>query len=161
MATCLKYVELNPVRAEIVDDPADYRFSTYGIWQQSGKHPYAVSFKNHMIPALRVYLKNESMKGLEVYFKERFAGICASESGGDMVEVNLAVKRANVRKKHPFLVRSRFWIDSVVLGTRTALMEHAADFWGEDRAQRKKFGRAYEEDGTEILSLRQLMVDVN
>jgi putative transposase len=29
--TCLRYIEQNPVRAHIVADPGDYRWSTYGI----------------------------------------------------------------------------------------------------------------------------------
>ena len=160
LATCLKYIELNPVRAEIVNDPAEYRFSTYGIWQQSGKHPYATSFKNHMLSALRVYLKKESMKGLEIYFQERFAVICVSEKGGDLNKVSLALKGACKNKKNPLLVRSRFWIDSVVLGSKADLKEHASIFWGDERAERKKFGRVYAEEGLEILSLRELIVDV-
>ena len=111
LATCLKYIELNPVRAEIVDDPAEYRFSTYGIWQQSGRHPYKESFKKHMIPALAIYLDKEDMKGLDLYFRERFAGIVTGEKGGDMLDVNLAIKSAS-KKKNVLLTRSRFWIDS-------------------------------------------------
>ena len=114
-----------------------------------------------MLQALRVYLKTESMKGLEIYFQERFAAICVSEKGGDALEVNVALKKAVKKKKHPLLIRSRFWIDSFVLGSRASLREHAADFWGEERAQKKKFGKAYDDEGGEILSLRQLMVDVN
>lgn len=161
LATCLKYVELNPVRADIVDDPADYHFSTYGIWQQSGSHPYKESFKKHMISALKIYLEKESLKGLENYFRERFAVICTSESGADKSEVTLAVKNVGKSRKNPLLVRSRFWIDSMVLGSRVVLEEHVADFWGDERAQRKKFGQVFEEAGVEILSMRQLMVDVN
>lgn len=29
LMTCLKYIELNPVRAGIVDDPGDYKWSTF------------------------------------------------------------------------------------------------------------------------------------
>ncbi|MCM8540223.1 MAG: hypothetical protein NE328_08090 [Lentisphaeraceae bacterium] len=161
LATCLKYIELNPVRAEIVVDPAEYRFSTYGIWQIGGKHPFAKSFEKHMVSALKIYLDYENMHGLEVYFRERFAGIVTGEKGGDMNEVNLAIKKARVKKKSPLMTRSRFWIDSMVLGSKASLKEHAANFWGNERAEKKKFGCAYEEAGIEVFSLRQLMVDVN
>ena len=160
LATCLKYIELNPVRAEIVNDPADYSFSTYGIWQKSGRHPYRKSFEKHMVLALRVYLKKQNINGLQTYFRERFAAICTRESGGDNMEVNLAVKSAN-KKKNILLIRSRFWIDSMVLGSRVALKSHAKSFWGEERAERKKYGKAYDEDGVEVFSMRQLMVDIN
>jgi len=160
LVTCIKYIDLNPVRGEIVNDPADYSFSTYGIWQKSGRHPYRKSFEKHMISALRVYLKKENMSGLQSYFRERFAAICTRESGGDNLEVNLAVKSAN-KKKNILLTRSRFWIDSMVLGSRVALKTHAKNFWGEERAEKKKFGKAYDMDGIEVLSMRQLMIDVN
>ena len=160
LATCLKYIELNPVRAEIVDDPADYSFSTYGIWQQSGRHPYRKSFETHMVSALRIYLEKENMFGLQKYFRERYTAITVREAGGNNLEVNLAVKKAN-KKKHVLLRRSRFWIDSLVLGSRVRLKTHAGSLWGEERAEKKKYGTVYEEDGIQILSMRQLMVDVN
>ena len=160
LATCLQYVELNPVRAEIVHDPADYRFCTYGVWQQRGKHPFQKSFEKHMVSALKIYLKSENIRGLQAYFRERFAGIIAGEKGGSMAEVNLAIRQAGKTKVHPLLRRSRFWIDSMVLGGKISLKEHAADFWGDERSRRKKFGRVYDEGGVEILSMRQLVVDI-
>ena len=42
--SCVKYVELNSVRAGIVEDPADYRFSSWGAWNGSGKHPFGRAF---------------------------------------------------------------------------------------------------------------------
>ena len=38
---CWKYVEMNPVRAGIVANPADYRFCSFGEWSATGKHPFA------------------------------------------------------------------------------------------------------------------------
>ena len=156
LATCLQYVELNPVRAEIVNDPADYRFCTYGIWQQKGKHPYKESFEKHLVSALKIYLDSENLKGLETYFRERFAGIIASKNREKSVDAS-----PSGNMLHPLLRRSRFWIDSLVLGGRIILKEHAADFWGEERAQKKKFGNFYKNDGVNVLSMRQLMVDIN
>lgn len=159
LATCLKYIELNPVRAKIVVDPADYRFSTYGIWQTGGKHPFANAFKKHMVSALKVYLDQENMHGLDCYFRERFAGIITGEKGGDMLEVNLAIKSSRNKKKSSLLIRSRFWIDSMVLGSKASLREHATDFWGEERAQRKRFGEAFSNQDIEVLSMRQLSTE--
>jgi putative transposase len=159
LATCLQYVELNPVRAEIVDDPAKYRFCTYGIWQQSGKHPYAKDFKKHMTKALDIYLDCKDMVELGNYFRRRFAGIIVGEQGGDMLEVNLARKKAS-KQINPLLIRSRFWIDSLVLGSKISLKEHAVNIWGNERGQKKKFGKAYEENDTQIFSMRQLQIDI-
>ena len=47
--TCLKYVEMNPVRAKITSDPGQYSGSSYGVWTESGQHPYADAFLKHIV----------------------------------------------------------------------------------------------------------------
>lgn len=37
---CWNYVEHNPVRAKMVLNAADYRFCSYGVWSQRGRHPF-------------------------------------------------------------------------------------------------------------------------
>jgi REP element-mobilizing transposase RayT len=46
--SAVKYVELNPVRAGLVEDPADYRHCAWGWMAGSGKHPFGDSFVRHM-----------------------------------------------------------------------------------------------------------------
>ena len=46
LSTCLQYIELNPVRANIVQDPGDYKFSSYGIWMKEGRHPFKAHLKS-------------------------------------------------------------------------------------------------------------------
>jgi hypothetical protein len=40
---CVKYVELNPVRARLCGDPADYRWCSWGRYCGSGRHPFAAA----------------------------------------------------------------------------------------------------------------------
>ncbi len=47
---CLVYHILNPVKAGIVRDPADYRFSCWGLWSLNGWHPFAASIARHLLP---------------------------------------------------------------------------------------------------------------
>ena len=47
--TCLKYVEMNPVRAKISANAGEYSGSSYGEWTKSGQHPYGESFLKHII----------------------------------------------------------------------------------------------------------------
>ena len=56
LSTCLKYVELNPVRAKMVKDPADYQWSSWGERVGEGavrggglEHPY----RDRIIASLR------------------------------------------------------------------------------------------------------------
>lgn len=45
---CVKYVELNSVRANITQKPEDYNYSTWGVYSKTGKHPFSDSFVLHM-----------------------------------------------------------------------------------------------------------------
>jgi putative transposase len=158
VATCLQYIELNPVRAGICEDPGDYRFSTYGIWQQSGRHPFAKSFCEHMSGILRPYLATENLKGLARYFRGRYAGIVAGDRAKNMLEVDAAVAEAKVDPTVVNLLmrKSRFYIDSVVIGSKIVLQEQARQLWGDEKAQRKKFGHFFEAStGVDLLGMRR------
>ena len=45
---CMKYLEMNPVRAGITENPEEYSFSSYGRWSQEGQHPYQNHFFQHI-----------------------------------------------------------------------------------------------------------------
>ena len=47
--SCLQYIEMNPVRAKICHDPADYKHSTFGRWSQTERHPYRPGFMKHIL----------------------------------------------------------------------------------------------------------------
>ena len=47
--TCVQYVEMNAVRASMVDEPGDYRFCKWAIRYGRGKHPYG----EHLLEDLR------------------------------------------------------------------------------------------------------------
>ena len=50
--SCVKYVELNPVRAGLVNEPGDYRHSSWGAWHGCGRHPCGGAFLRHMARTL-------------------------------------------------------------------------------------------------------------
>jgi len=62
---CLKYIEMNPVRAGITDNPADYKYSSFGRWKET--HPYQQDFMEHI---LSLSSQETSMEE----FKEYMAG---------------------------------------------------------------------------------------
>jgi REP element-mobilizing transposase RayT len=51
---CWKYIELNPLRAGKVKDPADYRFCSLGQWVQKGAHPFPETLTACVLPASKV-----------------------------------------------------------------------------------------------------------
>ena len=40
---------MNPVRAKICGDPADYKHSTFGRWSKTELHPYRPDFMKHIL----------------------------------------------------------------------------------------------------------------
>lgn len=49
---CWKYIENNPYKAGMVNHPGDYRFSTYGVWRQTGHHPFAANLTDLVVPMM-------------------------------------------------------------------------------------------------------------
>ena len=100
-----------------------------------------------MVSALREFLVSESIDGLQKYYSERFKKIVESSN-----------EDANM-KERTLLKRSRFWIDSLVLGGKETLRKEAIRIWGEMRGQKKVFGKVIKREGEEVLSIRQLIID--
>jgi REP element-mobilizing transposase RayT len=61
---CWKYLELNPVRAGIVRNPADYRFCTLAEWSAAGRHPWEEPVVSHVLPTLPEGLGAKDMDSL-------------------------------------------------------------------------------------------------
>ncbi len=62
---CLLYQVMNPVRASIVRDPRQYRFSCWGLWCHNGWHPFRKSVEARLIPYLRFLIPMESLEQLK------------------------------------------------------------------------------------------------
>ena len=45
---CMKYLEMNPVRAGITQTPEEYPHSSYGRWVANDQHPYQSHFFHHI-----------------------------------------------------------------------------------------------------------------
>jgi REP element-mobilizing transposase RayT len=61
---CLKYIELNPVRAQICKQASEYQHSTFGKWSQTGSHPYQENFLKHIVKLAGKDITLESMQKL-------------------------------------------------------------------------------------------------
>ena len=154
MLKCLQYIELNPVRAKMTEDPGDYSFGSYGIWEKTGKHPFEKSFKVHVLPAVKRYVDDYSVKGAKAYFEERFAGIIAADRNADKISPG-----AKNCRESP-LVKNRFWIDSVVVAEKDRLQKEVKTIVGDERGQNWQFGTVYKDEDTKIQSMRKLAVRI-
>ncbi len=161
LATCLLYVEMNAVRAGLVHSTNEYRFCSFGIWQQSGNHPFAESLVKHMGYGFLLIEPERNLIGIEAHMRSRLASLEAFFHGKNIDEADAAAEEAASKKPGASLIKkSRFWIDSVVLGGKITLKEQAVHFLGEERAAKRRFGKAYDDGETQIFSLRQLVKDI-
>lgn len=112
---CVKYIELNAVRAKLVEDPADYRFSTCGYYCGSGTHIFGDNFARHMRRSLGGIAKNWKDDEVEAEFRGEIARTISYESG---ITENLHEIREKAKKKESmqvrFLRRTRHWTDATV-----------------------------------------------
>ena len=103
MWNCWKYVEMNPVRAGIVTNPAEYRFCSFAEWSAGGEHPFAETIENRVMPFLRELLHAESADDLHRFMRMEFARIAAVEARRPVPEEERAVEEAG--KPIPFTRR--------------------------------------------------------
>ena len=120
---CWAYIERNPVRAGMVADPADYRFCSYGVWAQTGRHPFEDSLRETLLPALPEGLNNLTPTELRAALAERFARQAAEEAGGTPAQVEAAAATAKPSFTLSATRRVRHWVDGLVIGSELFVLE--------------------------------------
>jgi len=152
---CMKYVEMNPVRAGIVADPSDYRFSTFGRLCLAGK----TFFKGNMINTLRHKMnfpEEYSDQQILHEFGACLARMAAAERQLDEDEIETAVAEALRGPTFDLVVtrRIRFWTDGAIIGSKTFIRELSTTFFGPERTEKKRFARSTGD--AELFALRRL-----
>ena len=156
---CLKYVEMNPVRAGLCDDPGEYRFSTWGRLTGSGVH----LFESNLVHHLRLCLGEVagSMTDGEVIAELRadMARVAAAERGATSEEIFEAEKSA--RQGDGFVLsvrrRVRYWSDGAVIGSKLFVRTMGAELFDSRRAARKRLACARTSSGAAgLFSYRRL-----
>ena len=151
----LKYIELNPVRAGIVQRLQDYEFTSYAKWHHTGHHPFGDNMKRHFMPTVREYLNGNLMSDLKRYFDESYRAIIAYEGGATMEQLDKLLGRvkSNPHQAKSLLQKSRYWVDSVVITDKEHYRSEMQGLLGEDRAKRHLRSKCF--TGDEVLySLR-------
>jgi len=116
---CWTYIERNPVRAGLVADPADYRFSSYGQWAQTGRHPFPEAFERHLKPSLPLPYAEADDDAVRRALREEFARLAAEDAKAAPAEAEAALTAAG--QEPPFTLtarrRVRHWVDGLVIGS--------------------------------------------
>lgn len=141
LQTVAAYIDLNPVRAELVEDPKDYRFCGYAeavACSKPARKGIAVIWANYADGSERV--EHSSDAALSDH-RSLIFGKRADQVGSDEVKrakVLRQLERADAPlPRHVVLrCRIRYFTDGAILGSREFVQSHV-DSWQEER--RRKF----------------------
>ena len=152
LLACLAYIDLNPVRAEMVERPEDYRFSSIGYRVQTGNREDRLSWdglpfsnKKKTLSLYRAYLYQYG--GVEVAGKR---GKIDPEILRDAEDAGFEMKASDV-----FRYRVRHFSDGLVIGSKGFIQEAYGTFAG-TVIQKKSRGAYTVGVGPGIFSLRRL-----
>ena len=154
---CIKYIELNAVRAGIVEDPGDYRFCSWGVWCGRGKHPYAKSFLAHSRRVLGDRGAKLSDKQLQCALRAELVRTLAAERGASEEEILAAYREA--QRPEPLLLRVdrrvRYWSDRAVIGSKE-FVERVNDQLLDAGKKKRRFAEGQLSGGDSLFMLRRL-----
>ncbi len=129
---CWAYIERNPVRAKIVADPADYRFCSYGIWSQTGRHPFETALCDLLRPALPEWLTTLEPKAIKTELHKEFKRLAAEDLAKARTARGAAVcidpiDPTPTEAEPSFTLsagrRVRHWVDGLVIGSELFIRE--------------------------------------
>lgn len=151
---CWQYIEANPLRAKLVADPGNYRFSSYGVWCQSGRHPFAEALQEHLIPALPAGVRELTPDEVQLELREGFAATARElgltpENCGEEHDTNGVIDEV-VDFATTVSRRMRFWTDGFVIGSELFVRNMVARYRPELPAVRHRVAKAEICQGLEV-----------
>jgi len=156
---CWAYVEMNPVRAGMVQDPAEYRFSSYGAWTATGRHPFAgTPGVEHAYASLAGLFLLKDMQALRKAFQVAFVLKQAQDRHAPAKEIDAQVEEA--KKPLPFHVElrrhSRYWVDGMVIGTELFVRDAITHVRGPSALKKRRLRKAVGESASELCCFKTL-----
>jgi len=118
LINCLAYIDLNPVRAGLVEKPEDYRWCSLGYHMQTNNKDNILSLDF----GLREFGLRKTTERLNIYrrFVHGKGFLEALEIQGDEPFETGAIEK--------FKYRSRYFTDSGIIGTKTFVAHHYQTF---------------------------------
>ncbi|OGV95306.1 MAG: hypothetical protein A3K19_33895 [Lentisphaerae bacterium RIFOXYB12_FULL_65_16] len=141
---CLCYIEMNAARAGIVQDPAEYRFGSWGEWCATGQHPFAENLLRHLPAYEGTQARATTLDGIQAEFRVELARRQVLMAGGSEADVDAAMDAA---ARPPGFVlrldrRVRYWTDGLAIGSKAFVQEMAARVYGTEAVMRHRLQRA-------------------
>jgi putative transposase len=155
LINCLAYIDLNPVRAGIVERPEDYRWSSIGYHVQTGNKDnfFSLDF------GLKEFGVMDAGERLRRY--RRFVYEAGAIDAGKGVQIDPQVLEKerenafNLDRAARFKYRTRYFTDSGIIGTKAFVTSHYQRFKHLFQSKRDKVPRRVDGLGG-IYSLKRL-----
>ncbi|MGB3976813.1 MAG: transposase [bacterium] len=144
---CVKYVELNPVRAGLVDDPGNYEYGTWGRFRKKRNQPFYKSFIKHLKKNLNRRRSKFRKEGIQLSVLELFeleiktAMLIEGRLLGE--EKKKLLESVNVQEKmnfNRFLIRVYNWTSGMIIGSSRFVENTAKLFYQSEYIKKKKKG---------------------
>ncbi len=139
---CIIYAAFNPLRAGIVKDIGSYRHSSWGVYKQTGHYPHADALAKYFIvdqdetKSDKVKLK-EALIEMERMITERILEECSLSEEEKNEAFEEALKGPGILKT--VTKRVNFWTEGMIIGSKIANMEVAAEFYDKKKLESRKF----------------------
>ena len=128
LINCLAYIDLNPVRAGIVEKPEDYRWNSIGYHVQSANKDDFLSL-DFGLKEFNVLNAKERLRRYRRFLYEK--GAKQTDKGIQIDEKNLEKERGRdfkLSRADRFSYRTRYFTDSGVIGTREFVSKNYQKF---------------------------------
>jgi putative transposase len=128
LINCLAYIDLNPVRAGIVEKPEEYRWNSIGYHVQTNNKDNLLSL-DFGLKEFNVLDSKERLRRYRRFLYEK--GVKATEKGIKLDERFVEKERARnfeLSKTNRFAYRTRYFSDSGIIGTKAFVSKNYHQF---------------------------------
>lgn len=153
---CAKYVELNPVRVGLVEDPAAYRFSSWGWLHAHGQPLFDGSYYAYLRRSRGEGAADWSDEAVREAFGRDLARAVAVERDETAETPAPGGKVKNDSMPLRFLRRTRHWTDGGIIGSKAFVREMGRRFEDPERVMRRALSRGRTADGAFLYCLKRL-----
>jgi len=153
----MNYVDMNPVRAKICEEPADFPFSSVGLTAQ-GKNPFFTNMIKHIKNWYGEQAQHWNEKQVYAKYYSELMRIVAAERGESSEQIFAIADDAkkHPRIKLPITKHTNFWTNGAVLGTKQFIQRIAEKIKTDSKSKTKPFGKAENSNGLVFYSYRNV-----
>ena len=155
LINCLAYIDLNPVRAGIVEKPEDYRWSSIGYHVQTNNKDSFLSLDFGLKACINLNDSEKFVKYREFLYE---VGALESVKGASINKETLENERNKdfkISTVERFKYRTRYFTDSGIIGSKKFVSENYQKF--KDYFQTKKNKKPFRISGLgEVYSMKTL-----